>query len=99
MPLKPNVVLFGEDLPRGPWLESVTLAENCDMFMVCGSSLNVAPACMLPEMALKRNAKLIIINIEPTEIDDKADVVIHEKLASSMDRIFNCILEMEEIHK
>ncbi|HMF31475.1 MAG TPA: Sir2 family NAD-dependent protein deacetylase [Candidatus Lokiarchaeia archaeon] len=99
MPLKPNVVLFGEDLPRGPWLESVSLAEKCDMFLVCGSSLNVAPACMLPEMALKRNAKVIIINIEPTEIDNQATVVIHEKLASSMEKIHKYILEMEEQHK
>ena len=50
MPLKPNVVLFGEDLPRGIWLESVALSEKCDLFL----SMRILAECC-PRMFIARD--------------------------------------------
>lgn len=49
------------------------------LLLVVGSSLKVMPAATLPRMALRREVPLIIINLQPTPLDEVADVVIHEK--------------------
>lgn len=79
--LKPNAVFFGEALPRIPWEESVELVKNCDLLLTIGSSLQVSPANILPDLALKNGAKLIIINLMPTPYDSDAELVIREKIA------------------
>jgi NAD-dependent deacetylase len=45
--------------------------------LVIGSSLTISPACDLPVQAHRSGASLIIVNFEPTPIDDLADAVIH----------------------
>ena len=52
------------------------LAQHCDLFLAIGSSLVVWPAAGFPLMAKSCGAKLVIINNEPTEQDDIADLVI-----------------------
>ncbi|MGI9553997.1 MAG: SIR2 family NAD-dependent protein deacylase [Thermodesulfobacteriota bacterium] len=79
--LKPNAVFFGEALPRIPWEESVELVKNCDLLLTIGSSLQVSPANILPDLALKNRAKIIIINLMPTPYDSDAELVIREKIA------------------
>jgi NAD-dependent deacetylase len=79
--LKPNVILFGEQLPVDVLRASQRAAKQCDAMIVVGSSLSVAPASELPLMALAHGAKLIIVNYEPTYIDAQADIVIHDDLA------------------
>lgn len=71
-----NVVLFDQFLPRGPWLESVTLAQKADVMLVAGSSLVVYPANELPIYTLKNNGKLIIINNEETDLDSRAEILL-----------------------
>lgn len=77
--LRPSVVLFGESLPQ----EAVELAEResrqADLFIVLGSSLQVSPANYFPQMAKQMGAKLVIVNMEPTELDPLADLVIHQR--------------------
>lgn len=58
--LKPQVVLFGDDLLC--WEAAVSQMERADLVLVVGSSLTVAPACYLPEIAASKGAELIIIN-------------------------------------
>ncbi len=47
--------------------------------LIAGSSLSVMPVCDLPLYTLRERGKLIIVNDEPTGLDKKAEVVIHEK--------------------
>jgi NAD-dependent deacetylase len=54
-------------------------AFACDLFLVVGSSLKVNPAAILPRIALKNDVPLIIINLQPTHLDDYAEIVINEK--------------------
>ena len=78
--LKPNAVFFGEMLPQVPWQRSIELAGAADVFITIGSSLQVSPANTLPDIALQRGAKLVIMNLTPTPFDDEAELVVREKI-------------------
>jgi NAD-dependent deacetylase len=85
--LKPGTVLFGESLPKIA-LDMANLAtRNCDMFLVLGSSLVVYPAAAFPEIAKKRGAKLVIVNIDPTPLDDIADIVINKSTSKVLSKV------------
>lgn len=75
--VRPSVVLFGESLP----LEAIRKAEKeaykADLFIVLGSSLQVYPANQYPLLAKQKGARLVIVNMEETEMDEYADLVIH----------------------
>ena len=76
--LKPNVILFGEALPVQALMAAKRAANTCDLMMVAGSSLEVAPASDLPMLAVTRQAHLIIINREPTYLDHQGAAVFHD---------------------
>ena len=77
--LKTATILFGQRVPEAELARAKELTAVCDLFLVVGSSLKVMPAAMLPRLALRRDVPLIIVNLQPTSLDDLADVVIHEK--------------------
>ena len=78
--LKPNAVFFGEALPRVPWEESVELIKNTDLLLTIGSSLQVSPANVLPDFAIKNGARIVIMNQMPTPYDTDAKIVIRDKI-------------------
>lgn len=77
--LRPSVVLFGEMLPEKAMMTSAEESEKADLFIVLGSSLSVSPANQFPLIAKENGAKLVIINMEPTQFDTYADVVINNR--------------------
>lgn len=77
--LKSATILFGQRVPEIELTRAREMAASCDLFLVVGSSLKVMPAAALPRLALSRDVPLIIINLQPTPLDDYAEVVIHEK--------------------
>ena len=81
--LRPDVVLFGESLPQEALKKAWHAAQTCDTFLVVGSSLLVYPAAQIPLIAKENNAVLVIINIDETPLDHKADLVI-QKSASGV---------------
>jgi NAD-dependent deacetylase len=74
--IKPDVVLFGEDLPHDAWDGAYQECLQANLVFVVGSSLEVYPANSLPETALRNGAKLIINNLSPTHLDQRADVLL-----------------------
>ena len=74
--LKPTVVLFGEPMPQTAVQEAFALAREADVMLVVGSSLVVYPAADIPVAAVRSGAHLIVINAEPTPLDELATVVI-----------------------
>lgn len=85
--MKPSVVLFGELLPWPTMRAAQQHARSADLFLVAGSSLEVAPAGELPEMALAHGARLIIVNLGPTMMDEQADIVIHGDVVDVLPRL------------
>jgi NAD-dependent deacetylase len=74
--LKPDVVLFEEQLPATTWVEARQQASACDLMIVAGSSLVVMPVAGLPMTALENEAQVIVINQSNTYIDDQAAAVL-----------------------
>jgi NAD-dependent deacetylase len=79
--LKPDVVLFEEELPAQTWRQAEQACENCDLLLVAGSSLEVMPAAGLPLRAVENGARLILVNQTATYIDELADYVFNEDVA------------------
>lgn len=79
--IKPNVILYGEALPVQALRAAKRAAADCDVMLVAGSSLEVAPASDLPMLARSRQARLIIVNREATYMDNYCDVLIHDDVA------------------
>jgi NAD-dependent deacetylase len=63
-------------MPEDAMARATELARRCDLFIAIGSSLVVWPAAGFPMMAKDCGARLVIVNREPTEQDDLADLVI-----------------------
>lgn len=76
--LKPEVVLFGEQLPYLVVQEARSLIDQSDLVLVVGSSLEVTPAAVFPVQALNDGAALIIVNHEPTYLDERAEFVFRQ---------------------
>jgi NAD-dependent deacetylase len=85
--LKPNVILFGEQLPVREFVAAQLAVKGADLMLIVGSSLETAPASDLPELALQHGARLIIVNYQPTFVDHRADVVIRADVAEVLPRI------------
>jgi NAD-dependent deacetylase len=80
VPIKPDVVLFGDPLPENAWQGAVEAVAQCDLMLVLGSSLVVYPAAELPMIAVSSGAPVIIVNLEKTAYDGLAKVVVRGKL-------------------
>ena len=85
--LKPNAVLFGEQLPADVLTEASHRSSGSDLFIVVGSTLVVYPAAYMPIYAVQAGAKLIIVNLSPTPMDGEAAVLINAKAGEAMSRI------------
>ncbi len=75
--LKPDVILFGEQLPQKAWYDAQRASRSCDLMIVAGSSLEVLPVAGLPMQAIDRGAHLLIVNNTSTYLDVRADAVMH----------------------
>ena len=64
--LKPDFIFFGEGIPNDAYYGSVDAAENCDAFIIIGTSGQVSPANLIPGIAKNHGAKIIEINMEPS---------------------------------
>jgi NAD-dependent deacetylase len=90
--LKPDVVLFGEQLPYKVANQAQEVVSQSDLILIVGSSLEVTPVALYPLHALDSGAKLIIINEEPTYLDSRADVVFHHDAAEVLPRLVDEVL-------
>jgi NAD-dependent deacetylase len=78
--IKTATVSFGQSMPDRPMRRAQELAESCDLFIAIGSSLVVWPAAGFPLLAKRNGARLVIVNRDPTEFDDIADLVVHHDI-------------------
>jgi NAD-dependent deacetylase len=80
--IKTATISFGQAMPDDAMRRAQDLAQSCDLFLAIGSSLVVWPAAGFPLMAKRNDARLVIINREPTEFDDIADLVVHQDIGT-----------------
>ena len=83
-PVKTATISFGQAMPEDAMRRAGQFAQACDLFLAIGSSLVVWPAAGFPLMAKRAGAKLVIINNEPTEQDDIADLVIRHDIGETL---------------
>lgn len=90
--LKPDAVLFEEQLPFAPWQRAQSMAADCELILVLGSSLEVMPVAGLPMRALEAGAKLIIVNRSETYLDERADAVLRGDVAEVLPAIAAAVI-------
>lgn len=83
-PIKTATISFGQAMPEEAMQRATELAQQCDLFLAIGSSLVVWPAAGFPLMAKENGARLVIINNEPTDQDDVADLVIRHDIGEAL---------------
>lgn len=85
--LKPDAVFLGEPLPDQVWSKAMQAAENCDLCLIVGASGQLGPASDLPVLAQKRGAKIIEVNISPSQFTAGADLFIQGKASRVLPKI------------
>lgn len=93
--LRPNVVWFGEPLPRKEFETAVSVARTCDIFFSIGTSAEVQPAASLAYAACHRGAIVIEINIEVTRFTPKADYILRGKSGEILPALVNALRTVE----
>ena len=87
--VKAATISFGQMMPEREMGRARNETLACDLFIVAGSSLVVYPAAGFPAMAKKNGARLVIVNREPTGLDDIADLVVHLEIGPVLGEAVN----------
>jgi NAD-dependent deacetylase len=82
--VKTATISFGQVLAPETMERAREETLACDLFIVLGSSLVVYPAAGFPLLAKEKGAPLVIVNREPTEQDEYADLVLHSEIGPTM---------------
>jgi NAD-dependent protein deacetylase/lipoamidase len=90
--LKAATVSFGQSIPAAVWARAEAMTAACDAFVAVGSSLVVQPAAGLPRKAKRLGAALVIVNREPTPLDDLADAVLHGEAGTLLPALVDAAL-------
>ena len=84
--IKTATISFGQPMPEAEMERARAAALAADLFIVLGSSLVVYPAAGFPKLAKRNGARLAIVNRDPTDQDELADLVIHAEIGSTMQK-------------
>ena len=85
--VKTATISFGQAMPEIQMARAQDETMRCDLFIVLGSSLVVYPAAGFPRIAKRRGAGLVILNRDPTDQDDDADLVLHNEIGPTLSRV------------
>ncbi len=86
--IRPDVVWFGEMLPREAIDQAMTLSERSQLFFSIGTSAEVFPAADLPLIAKQHGAYLVEINPDETRLSQYADEIFREKSGTALPEIW-----------
>ncbi|MDW7998605.1 MAG: Sir2 family NAD-dependent protein deacetylase, partial [Thermodesulfovibrio sp.] len=93
--IKPTVVFFGESMPEKELTMAQKIANECDLMLVIGTSLQVEPAASIPRIAYKSGAKLIFINKAETDCDWMAEIIFYDSAGKVFENIIDTIWKIE----
>ena len=77
--LRPDVVWFGESLPRDQLERAVEATRSCEVFFSIGTSGVVQPAASLAYAARNIGAVIVEVNTEPTPLTPKVEYFLQGK--------------------
>jgi NAD-dependent deacetylase len=83
--IKTATVSFGQAMPEDAMQRAEQMTLSADLFIAIGSSLVVWPAAGFPLKAKRNGARLVIINRDPTELDDVADLVVPHDIGAVLE--------------
>jgi NAD-dependent deacetylase len=78
--LKSATISFGQPLEPHVISRALRSAEEADLLLAVGTSLQVYPVAGVVPSAKASGARIVIVNAEPTPFDDLADAVIREPI-------------------
>jgi NAD-dependent deacetylase len=84
--IKTATISFGQAMPEAEMERARQVTLEADLFIVLGSSLVVYPAAGFPLLAKRNGSRLVIVNREPTDQDELADLVINAEIGATMSR-------------
>lgn len=90
--LKHATISFGQSLSPEILHESTRWCREADLFLAIGSSLVVEPAASLPAIAKRDGARLVIINRDPTPLDQISDLVVNAGIGDTFKQIEQALL-------
>ena len=82
--VKTATISFGQAMPEAEMARAEKETNACDLFVSIGSSLVVYPAAGFPAVAKHRGARLVILNRDPTDFDEFADLVLHREIGPTL---------------
>lgn len=85
--VKPDVVLYEEQLDNNIINSAIKAIENCNTLIVCGTSLTVYPAASF--VGFFRGENLIIINKDSTQYDNRATLVINDSIGKVLSEVIS----------
>ncbi len=91
--LKPDVVFFGENVPRARVAEAWRLFDEADALLVAGSSLAVYSGYRFVLEAVRRSMPVAIVNLGPTRGDAHATVRLEARLGEALPRLAAALIE------
>ncbi len=89
--LRPDVVWFGESLPRKTLDDALYAAYNCQAFFSIGTSALVQPAASLAHTARQQGAIIIEVNLDPTPLTSQVDFALHGKSGEILPRLVEAV--------
>ena len=85
--LKSATISFGQSLVAEDLDRAFDAASACDLLLAVGSTLSVYPVAAMVPTAARAGARIVIVNAEPTDMDDVADVVVRASISEVLPRI------------
>ena len=92
--LRPDVVWFGESLPRDQLEAAVEVARSCDVFFSIGTSGVVQPAASLAHAARNRGAVVVEVNAETTPLTQKANYFLQGRSGEILPELVKAVWEI-----
>jgi NAD-dependent deacetylase len=85
--LKSATISFGQGLVQRDLMRSELAARECDLLLAVGSTLAVYPIAGVVPVAKRAGARIVIINAEPTEMDEIADAVLRGSISDILPQL------------
>ena len=85
--LKSATISFGQQLVPAVIDRAMRVADEADLLLAVGSTLQVYPVASAVPRAKAAGARIVIVNAEPTRFDDIADAVIQQRIGDVLPAI------------